>query len=131
MKMLSLSVMVLGAASAAAGVCEPKFSIFASDVKRISRQRNVSIAESARMLKAAGVSGFDCSYKEPLLPELASSALKPVNFYGGVNFVAPDGGAAACEAYLAAAKKYGAERTTTPGSGMASAGSPLRSARRG
>ena len=95
MKLLSLSFLVLGAASAVAGVCEPKFSIFASDVKRISRQRNVSIAESARMLKAAGVSGFDCSYKEPILPELAKSALKPVNLYGGVDFVAPDGGVAA------------------------------------
>ena len=110
MKMLSLSFLVLGAASAVAGVCEPKLSIFASDVKRIAKQRNVSIAESARMLKAAGVSGFDCNYKEPLLPELAKSALKPVNFYGGVDFVAPDGGTAVCKAYLAAAKKYGAER---------------------
>ena len=110
MKMLSLSLAALFAASAAAGVCEPKFSIFASDVKRIARQRNVPVAESARMLKAAGVSGFDCNYKEPILPELAKSALKPVNFYGGVDFTAPDGGVAVCEAYLAAAKKYGAER---------------------
>ncbi len=110
MKMLLLTFAALWTASAAAGASEPKFSIFASDVKRIARQRSVSIAESARMLKAAGVSGFDCSYKEPILPELAKSALKPVNLYGGVDFVAPDGGAAVCEAYLAAAKKYGAER---------------------
>jgi len=110
MKILSLSFAVLWAASAAAGVCEPKFSIFASDVKRIAKQRNVSIAESARMLKAAGVSGFDCCYKEPILPELAESVLKPVNFFGWIDFVAPDGSSAACEAYLAAAKKYGAER---------------------
>ena len=48
MKMLALSFLVLGAASAIAGVCEPKFSIFVSDVKRIAKQRNVSIADAVQ-----------------------------------------------------------------------------------
>ena len=48
MKMLALSFLVLGAASATAGVCEPKFSIFVSDVKRIAKQRNVSIADAVQ-----------------------------------------------------------------------------------
>lgn len=101
---LALAVPVL------AGAREPKISVFASAVRRIARQRGVSVAESANMLKAAGVAGFDCSFREPMLPELAQTPLKPVNLYGEIDFVAGDGGRADCGKYLATARKYGVER---------------------
>lgn len=89
---------------------EPKVSIFVADLERVAKQKGVSSEEAARLLKEAGVSGFDCNYEEPLLPRLSKSVLTPVNFYGGVDFCGPDGGVAHEEAFIAAAVRYGVRR---------------------
>ena len=78
---LSLSLAALCAASAVAGACEPKISVFASFIRSISEQRGVSKSAAADMLYDIGVRGFDAGPGEPDLDELAATRLKPVNFY--------------------------------------------------
>jgi len=66
--------------------------------------------EAARLLKEAGVRGFDCSYGEALLPRLAKSALKPVNLYGGIDFSSLEVPVAQEDAFIATAVRFGVPR---------------------
>jgi len=109
-KFLSLALVSLLSVSALAEAPVPKFSVFVGSVKRIANERKISIAESVRLLMAAGVTGFDCDYREKSLSEVIQGGLKPVNFYGWFNFVAPDSAVEACAKCLAVAKGCGAER---------------------
>ena len=104
------------AAVAAAGCCicnggEPvKISVFSGTVERIAKAKGVSLGESAALLAEAGVTGFDSSYKDPKLPELAKTGLKPINFFGWPKLLGPDGGAKDSDEFVAAAVKYGVPR---------------------
>jgi len=119
MKMLKVGVIaVLAVALAGCGSLKefccgpecPKISVFVSHVRRIAQQRDVSYEEAARLLKEAGVSGFDCSYGEALLPRLAKSALKPVNLYGGIDFSSLEVPVAQEDAFIATAVRFGVPR---------------------
>lgn len=60
---------------------EPKISVFASFIRKISKQRGISKAEAANLLYDIGVRGFDAGPAEKDLEELAATRLKPINFY--------------------------------------------------
>ena len=94
------------------GKCgEPvKISVFSGTVERVAKAKGVSLGESAALLAEAGVTGFDCSYKDPKIPEFVKIGLKPINFYGWPKFLGPDGGAKDSDAFVAAAVKYGVPR---------------------
>lgn len=104
------------AAAVAAGCCicnggEPvKISVFSGTVERVAKAKGVSLGESAALLAEAGVTGFDSSYKNPKLPELAKTGLKPINFFGWPKLLGPDGGAKDSDEFVAAAVKYGVPR---------------------
>ena len=101
---LIVAFLVVGGAEAA------KISTFVSDVTRIAKARGVPLEKSAELLFEAGVTGFDCSYREPLLPRMARTVMKPVNLYGSIDFVNGDRGEAAGAEFLATARKYGVGR---------------------
>ena len=88
----------------------PKFSVFASGMDRIAKQRGVTIERAAELLAAEGVEGFDCSYSDKKLERYAQTVLKPVNLYGFIPFNGPDRGQRASEAFVAAAVRYGVPR---------------------
>lgn len=86
------------AAAAAAGCCicnggeSVKISVFSGTVERVAKAKGVSLGESAALLAEAGVTGFDSSYKDPKLPELAKTGLKPINFFGWPEVPGPPAG---------------------------------------
>ena len=114
--------MIIAAATAtflAAGCCSrptctctevPKISVFASTIDKVAAERGVTLAEAADLLREAGVDGFDTSFNNPKLAEYASTSMRPASIYGFINFLAPDGGRASCDAFVAAAVKYGSPR---------------------
>ena len=89
---------------------EPNISVFAHFVKRTARERNISLVEAADLLYDLGVRGFDISPDDKDLAEIASSKLKPINFYFFPKMFGPDNGAADCRRCLDAAVKYGVPR---------------------
>ena len=89
---------------------EPNVSVFSGTIDYVAKSRGVSVKEAAEILREVGVGGFDCSYKSANLAEYAATCLVPANLYGGINFYAPDGGRAECDAFVAAAVKCGAPR---------------------
>ena len=90
---------------------KPNISVFAHYVQSIAKQRGISLAAAADLLHALGVRGFDIGYTNPLLAELATTTcLKPINLYGGLKCLAPDGGEDVMDAFVGAAVKYGVPR---------------------
>ena len=89
---------------------KPKISVFAHYVTKVAKQRQLTTEEAASWLYDLGVRGFDTSWNDRKLPELAATKLKPVNLYGWPKFLSADGGEAATEAFLGAAEKYGVPR---------------------
>lgn len=87
-----------------------KLSVFAGTVERVAKEKGVSLVESATLIRAAGVTGFDASYSDTKLPEFVKTGLKPINFYGFMQFFGPDGGAKASDEFVATAVKYGVPR---------------------
>ena len=84
----------------------PKIAVFAKQIQEHAKRNGLTVRAAAEAFKAAGVSGFDCAYTEPDVPELIAGGLQPASFYGGMKYLAPDGGAAQTEAFVAAALKY-------------------------
>jgi len=97
---------------AACGKPEPKISVFASFIRRISQERGISKAAAADLLYALGVRGYDCGPWEKDLDELAATKLKPINFYYFMKDFGP-GRATTNALCLAQAKKYGIPRIMT------------------
>jgi sugar phosphate isomerase/epimerase len=89
---------------------EPRISVFASFVRGVAKQRNVSLEEAADMLYALGVRGFDIGPREKDLSMLAATKLKPINFYFFAKFLDADGGAAHSKDCLDTAVKYSVPR---------------------
>ena len=88
----------------------PNISVFASFIRRIARERSVTIAQAADMLYALGVRGFDVGPGDKDLPELAATKLKPINFYFFPKMFGPDNGAADCRFCMDKAREYGVPR---------------------
>lgn len=89
---------------------QTRISVFAHYVHNVARERKVSLAEAADLLYAEGVRGFDDNYASAGLPALAKTRLRPVNLYGWVKFLSPDGGVAEAGRFLETAKRYGVPR---------------------
>ena len=84
----------------------PQVSVFASQVVEHARRTGLSVKAAAEAFRAAGIGGFDCHYGDADVPELVKGGLVPVNFYGDVKFLSPDGGAKQAEAFIAAALQH-------------------------
>ena len=89
---------------------EPNISVFAHFIRNTARQQNISLVEAANKLYDLGVRGFDIGPDDKDLAELASSKLKPINFYFFPKMLGPDNGAADCKRCLDQAVKYGVPR---------------------
>ena len=89
---------------------QPNISVFAHFIRNTAKQQNISLVEAANKLYDLGVRGFDIGPDDADLAELASSKLKPINFYFFPKMLGPDNGAADCKRCLDQAVKYGVPR---------------------
>ena len=87
-----------------------RFSVFGSAVKRVAKDRGVDLRAAVKLLKDAGVEGFDTDYRDPAIPELIAAGMKPASLYGFMTFDTDDLGVAQTSAFVDAAVKYGARR---------------------
>ena len=102
-----------GACSAScAGSCakEPRISVFASFVRKISKERNISLAQAAELLYNLGVRGFDIGPNDGDLPELAATKLKPINYYFFPRMFSEEHSANDVKKCFDSAKKFGVPR---------------------
>ena len=111
----ALVVLVLGGcevrrANREASVASPKVSVFSFAIDDVAKERGVSFKEAARLLKEAGVSGFDCSYDDRRLDEYLATGLLPSNLYGQMKFFDDDGGVARAQAFVDTAVRVGCPR---------------------
>ena len=88
----------------------PNISVFAHFIRNTAKQQGISLTEAADKLYDLGVRGFDIGPDDKDLAELASSKLKPINFYFFPKMHGPDNGAADCKRCLDQAVKYGVPR---------------------
>lgn len=90
----------------------PNISVFSHVVRRIANERKVPFEVAAEMLYALGVHGVDVNGKGKGddLAALASTKIKPINFYVFLDAPGADGGAAECRTILDKAEKYGVPR---------------------
>ena len=63
---IALAVLALAAPCARA---ELKISVFNSTIENVVKVHGVTYAGAAKMLREAGVSGFDCNYRDARIPE--------------------------------------------------------------
>jgi len=89
---------------------QPRFSMFATDIVDAAKTSGHTLEATVSKLKAVGVTGFDAQYCGTAIDALERAGLEPINFYGFMKFLAPDGGKAQSEAFLAAAVKHGVKR---------------------
>jgi sugar phosphate isomerase/epimerase len=89
---------------------ETRISVFASFVRKVAKERNISLAQAAEMLYDLGVRGFDCGPYEKDVPELAATKLKPINFYFFPAMRAADKGAENVRHCFEMAAKYSVPR---------------------
>ena len=85
-----------------------RISVFHYVIEKVVKERGVTFETAGAMLRKAGVTGFDTSYDYPGMDNLLRTGLKPANFYGWVDFLAPDGEATA-DAFVASAVRHGAK----------------------
>lgn len=85
-------------------------AVFAKQVAEHARRGGISVRQAAEAFRSAGIAGFDCHYREKTVGELVAGGLRPANFYGDMKFLAPDGGVAQTEEFIAAAVRYGVPR---------------------
>lgn len=83
-----------------------RISVFDGDIAGVAKERGVSIPQAAALVMACGVAGFDCDFRNPAVWEMIEGGLRPVNFYGSVDFSAADGGAAAGDAFIQTALRH-------------------------
>jgi sugar phosphate isomerase/epimerase len=95
---------------ACGGKEELKISVFASFVRSIAKERNVSVERAAEMLYDLGVRGFDISPFDSDLPQLAATKLKPINFYFFPGMRSADKGAAHVKHCFEMARRYSVPR---------------------
>jgi len=108
--MLAVAVLAGCCSCGGGSATGPKFSVFASGMDRVAKQRGVTLERAAELLAAEGVAGFDCSYSDKKLDRYAQTVLKPVNLYGFIPFNGPDRGEKESEAFVATAVRYGVPR---------------------
>ena len=87
-----------------------RFSVFGSAVSRVAKDRSVDLKAAVKLLKDAGVDGFDTGYRDPAISELIAAGLKPASLYGWVKFDTPDFGEAEAKAFVDTAVRHGARR---------------------
>jgi sugar phosphate isomerase/epimerase len=112
---MALALMLSGCCSmccdcSCSNVDQPNISVFAHFIRNTAKQQNITLVEAANKLYDLGVRGFDIGPDDKDLAELASSKLKPVNFYFFPKMYGPDNGAADCKRCLDQAVKYGVPR---------------------
>ena len=108
--MLAVAVLAGCCSCGAGSATGPKFSVFASGMDRVAKQRGVTLERAAELLAAEGVAGFDCSYSDKKLDRYAQTVLKPVNLYGFIPFNGPDRGEKESAVFVATAVRYGVPR---------------------
>ena len=114
--MIAAAAVLMGCSSCDCGCHtekEPNISVFAKFIRMIAKERGISLAEAADMLYVIGVRGYDCGPDEKDLDELASTKLKPINFYYFPDWFgrkAPDDDRTTPSECLAKAKRYGIPR---------------------
>ena len=89
---------------------EPKISVFAITVRRVARERGISLAKAIDLFYAAGVRGVDIDPDSDDLPEFAASKLKPVNLYLFSRMFAADNGEAGRIRCFKQAARFGITR---------------------
>jgi len=80
-KKIVMALLALTSFSFLAVAAEPNISVFANFVRRVSKERNISLGEAADRLYALGVRGVDAGVNEKDLDQLAATPLKIINFY--------------------------------------------------
>lgn len=98
-----------GCATVGCGKRSERVSVFYYEVDAVVKERNVSYEQAGEMLRKAGVTGFDAAYDCKDIDRYLRAGLAPANFYGKVEFLAPDGGAAKADAFISSAVRYGAK----------------------
>ena len=91
-------------------VPSPRVSVFFYTIDDVVREQKVSLSEAGRMLKEAGVSGFDCGFDNPRLGEYLKTGLLPINLYGQMRFFGADGGRVLADAFVEKAVEIGCPR---------------------
>ncbi len=90
MKRLKIGFVVLLAVATGcckeSGTCscaevQPKISVFTHYIRSVAKQRGISLSEAADLLYGLGIRGFDIGPTDKDLPALATTKLKPINFY--------------------------------------------------
>jgi len=89
---------------------KPRFSVFGHAVRRVMKDRKVDLKASVKLLKDAGIGGFDTFYTDPSIPEFIAAGMAPASLYGGMTFDSDDCGVAQSTAFVDAAVKYGSRR---------------------
>jgi len=92
---------------------EPKVSVFSYFVSNVAKDCGITLSEAADRLYDLGVRGFDAGVFDANVAELATTLLKPVNFYYFAKFSGEDGGAKENARALDVAVKYGVPRIMT------------------
>lgn len=105
-----LALVLVAALTACSCLADLKISVFVSLLDKVAKEEKVSVAQAADLLKVAGVAGFDSDYRNPRLPELVKTSLRPINFYGFLHFLGPDNGAKEIEEFVATAARHGVPR---------------------
>jgi sugar phosphate isomerase/epimerase len=89
---------------------EPNISVFAHFIRNTAKEQGISLVEAADKLYDLGVRGFDVGPDDKDLAELASSKLKPINFYFFPRMFDAGTCAEDCKRCLDQAVKYGVPR---------------------
>lgn len=86
---------------------EPRIAVFADSVKAVAKEKNITIEQAVSRLKRLGVTGFDASFKSPLVPQLVKAGMTAVNLYGHVDLFDQAKTAETTDRFLSVALKYG------------------------
>ena len=100
----------------------PNVSIFIHAVRRVAKNRGVTLAAAAAMFYEAGVRGVDINPDAPDLDEISKTKLKPINFFFFPRMFAADNGAADCRRCFDQAVRYGVPRVMIVPSGFTDGG---------
>lgn len=89
---------------------EPNISVFAHFIRNTAKEQGITLVQAANKLYDLGVRGFDVGPDDDDLPELASSKLKPINFYFFPRMFNAEQCLEDCRRCLDQAVKYGVPR---------------------
>ena len=121
-----------GGSCAASGACseraargEPRISVFLDAVRRVAKDRGVTLAQAAEMLSDLGIRGVDvCVADKKGAEAISATKMKIINFYHFPNMLDAEAFKADVADGLAMAKKYGVPRIMVVPSGFTKGGDP-------